>query len=71
MSIRAKLDIERLVTWALRDQGLGWDAPVTAQDLFDIRREISNMRRRQDNLEAEPRVLEQPPRPALPRPSDR
>jgi len=27
------IDIERLVTWALRDQGLGWDAPARGSSL--------------------------------------
>lgn len=44
---------------------LGLDGNVTAQDLFDLRREISNMRQRQDRLENEPRVIEQPPAPRL------
>jgi HK97 family phage portal protein len=45
---------------------LGIENAVTAQDLFDIRREISNMRRRQDLADAT--VIEQPPAPRLPAP---
>lgn len=44
---------------------LGLSGAPTAQDLFDLRREISNMRGRLGNLEAEPRVIEQPSRPRL------
>lgn len=47
---------------------LGIDTPVTAQDLFDLRREISNLRRRQDAQDAEPRVIDQPVPPRLPAP---
>jgi HK97 family phage portal protein len=49
---------------------LGLGDSVTSQDLFDLRREISNMRERQDRLEHEPRVIDQPvaPRLAPPRP---
>lgn len=43
---------------------------VTAQDLFDLRREISNMRERQDRLESEPRVIEQPRPPRISPPRD-
>lgn len=44
---------------------MGTNGAPTAQDLFDLRREISNMRRRQDDFEARPTVIEQPSRPAL------
>jgi HK97 family phage portal protein len=45
---------------------LGIDDAVTVQDLFDIRREISNLRRRQDI--AESTVIDQPAPPRLAKP---
>ncbi len=45
---------------------LGIEESVTIQDLFDIRREISNLRRRQDI--AESNVIDQPAPPRLPAP---
>lgn len=33
LTIKVPTDIERLVTWALRDQGLGWDKPARGSSL--------------------------------------
>lgn len=45
---------------------MGIEPGVTVQDLFDIRREISNMRRRQDAIESQaPTVIEQPRPPRI------